>query len=370
MKKNLAALAIPLFFSIGMAAGSALAEGNSSRLFIDRDVDTFAVLPDGVRFPEGITANPANGDIYVATFDGGNQNKLLRYNRRGSLVASRDFGITPLLGLEFDRDNKKVYVLNVGDFVGATSKIQRIAADFNSATPIEDVAVIRGIGAPGQRPVPKGDNSVDTIIFGDNARVPNAMVFDKQGNLYVSDSFQGAIFKIANVAGCSKPCSMDTFSHDPLLATAGFPPFGANGLAFNSDESALFIANTGDDRVLKLEMVSGLRKVTVFAESLDGADGLVFDNESGLLWVCTNQADEVVALNANGRPVAKLGEFRGINRDGTPDGLLFPASPVIVGDEIFVTNLAIALTPAVGDEPEEDVKHWTISRMKLPRRKD
>jgi DNA-binding beta-propeller fold protein YncE len=366
MKKNLAALAIPLFFSIGMAAGPVLADGNGNRLFIDRDVDTFAVLPDGVRFPEGITANPANGDIYVATFDGGNQNRLLRYNRHGTLVASRDFGITPLLGLEFDRAHNKVYVLNVGDFVGAESKIQRIAAGFNGTTPIEDVAVIKPIGAPGQRPVPKGDNSVDTIIFGDNARVPNAMVFDSQGNLYVSDSFQGAVFKIANVAGCSKPCSMDTFSHDPLLATPGFPPFGANGLAFNKDETVLFIANTGDDRVLSLDM--GTRAVTVFAESLNGADGIVFND--GLLWVCTNQADEVVALNANGRIVAKLGEFRGINRDGTPDGLLFPASPVIVGDEIFVTNLAIALTPAVGDEPEEDVKRWTISRMKLPHGED
>jgi len=370
MNKNLVTLAVPLLFSIGMTAGPAIADGHSNRLFIDRDVDTFAVLPDGVRFPEGITANPANGDIYVATFDGGNQNKLLRYNRRGTLVATRDFGITPLLGLEFDRAHNKVYVLNVGDFVGAESKIQRIAADFNSTTPIEDVAVIPKVGAPGQRLVPKGDNSVDTIIFGDNARVPNAMVFDSAGNLYVSDSFQGAIFKIANVASCSKPCRADDppFSHDPLLATPGFPPFGANGLAFNKEETVMFIANTGDDRVLSLDM--GTRAVTVLAESLNGADGLVFDNESGLLWVCTNQADEVVALNANGRIVAKLGEFRGISQNGTPEGLLFPASPVIVGDEIFVTNLAIALTPAVGDEPEEDVKHWTISRMRLPHRED
>ena len=35
-----------------------------------------------------------------------------------------------------------------------------------------------------------------------------------------------------------------------------------------------------------------------------------------------------------------------------------------------LTNLAIALTGAVGDEPEEDVTRWTISRMKLPHRKD
>jgi DNA-binding beta-propeller fold protein YncE len=126
----------------------------------------------------------------------------------------------------------------------------------------------------------------------------------------------------------------------------------------------LFVANTGDDRVLALDMAT--KNVTVFSESLNGADGLVFDKRSGLLWVCANQADEVVALNANGRVVAVLGEFRGINSDGTPNGLLFPASPVIVGDEIFVTNLAIALTPAVGDEPEEDVKLWTVSKLRLP----
>ena len=214
--------------------------------------------------------------------------------------------------------------------------------------------------------MPNPDGSSDTITFGSGARVPNAMVFDSHGNLYVSDSFQGAVFKITNPAACAPSCNVETFSHDPLLATAGFPPFGANGLAFNSDELVLFIANTGDDRVLKLEMVSGTRMVTVFAESINGADGLVFDNRRGLLWVAANQADEVVALNPNGRIVAKLGEFRGIKRNGTPDGLLFPASPVIVGDEIFVTNLAIALTPAVGDEPEEDVTRWTVSRMKLP----
>jgi DNA-binding beta-propeller fold protein YncE len=368
MKKNVAALAV--LFSLGIAAGPVFADNDRVfKLSIDRHVDTFAVLPNGVRFPEGITANPANGDIYVANFDGGNQNKLLRYDRHGRLLAARDFGITPLLGLEFDRAHQKVYVLNVGDFTGVPgldSKIQRIAADFNGATPIEDVAIIPPIGAPDHRDVVKGDNSVDTITFGDNARVPNAMVFDRDGNLYVSDSFQGAIFKIANVANCSATCVVDTFSHDPLLATPGFPPFGANGLAFNGDESTLFIANTGDDRVLALDMVSGTRKVTVFSESLNGADGIVFDKSSGLLWVCTNQADEVVALNANGRIVAKLGEFRGINRDGTPDGLLFPASPVIVGDDIFVTNLAIALTGPTGDEPEEDVKLWTVSKMRLP----
>jgi DNA-binding beta-propeller fold protein YncE len=189
------------------------------------------------------------------------------------------------------------------------------------------------------------------------------LTFNKAGDLFVSDSFQGAIFRINAAASCG-PCPMpSTVSHDPFLATAGFPPFGANGLAFSADEKTLFINNTGDDRVLRLDMASS--KVTVFAESINGADGMTFDSR-GRLWVCANQADEVVALNERGRVIVKLGDFQGINDDGTPRGLLFPASPVIVGDDMFVTNLAIALTPAVGDEPEEDVTRWTIARIRLP----
>jgi sugar lactone lactonase YvrE len=39
---------------------------------------------------------------------------------------------------------------------------------------------------------------------------------------------------------------------DPLLTTTGVPPFGANGLAFNQSQTALFVANTGNDTVVKI----------------------------------------------------------------------------------------------------------------------
>jgi len=370
MKSILKACLPLLLVAVAGGTGTAIADDDHSRrLLIDRDVDTFAVLPEGVKFPEGITANPSNGDIYVGTFEGGAQNKLLRFDRRGRLEATRNFGPAPLLGLEFDRHNKKVYVTVVGDFVGSMSRIQRIAANFNGGTAIEDVAIIPAVGAPTQRTVGNPDGSSDTIMFGSGARVPNAMVLNRHGNeLYISDSFQGAIFKISNLPGCAPNCNVDKISHDPLLATAGFPPFGANGLALSRDEKTLFIANTGDDRVLKLDLtVPPLtpNSVSVFAESINGADGLAIDRR-GRVWVAANQADEVVALNENGKIVAKLGEFRGIRGNGTPNGLLFPASLVIVDDEIFVTNLALPLNGTAGDEPEEDVTRWTVSRLKMP----
>jgi hypothetical protein len=74
-------------------------------IIVKRDAaERFVVLPDGVRFPEGLTANPKTEEIYVGTFDGGpNANKLLRFKKNGELVAEKSFGGTPLLGLQFNR---------------------------------------------------------------------------------------------------------------------------------------------------------------------------------------------------------------------------------------------------------------------------
>jgi DNA-binding beta-propeller fold protein YncE len=353
MEKNMKALRAVLVAALALTGAFASMPAVAQAIASD-NVRTFAVLPDGVRQPEGITANPSNGNIYVGTFDFGKPNKLLRYDARGRLLGSLDFGGTPLLGLAFGPKDGKVYLANFG-----ASMIQRVKADFTG--PVEDVAAIPVIGAPLNRTVGNPDGSSDTIIFGASFRSPNGLVFDAAGNLYFSDSFQGAIFRVAQAHACTA-CSVALVKQDPLLATAGFPPFGANGLAFNPDESALFIANTGDDRVLKMSMATG--QISVFAESVNGADGLAMDSQ-GLLWVAANQADTLVALDERGRVVAQLGSFEGV-RQGRPVGFLFPASLVIVGREFFVTNLALPLTDAVGDEPEEDVTRWTISRILLP----
>jgi len=336
---------------------SLFAFSGAGRADNDKNAQRFATLPDGVRFPEGLTANPATRDIFVGTFDfGPNANTLLRYSKNGQLTAQRDFGATPLLGLEFRNGN--VYIANFG-----AGQIQRIPADFSAGTAIQVVADLPKIGAPIARHEGNPDGSQDLITFGSSAvPAPNGLVFDKAGNLYVSDTFQGAIFRVNNATTCA-PCSVTTISHDPLLATAGFPPFGANGLAFDAAGANLYIANTADDRILKFDLAA--RTLSTFAESINGADGIAFDRK-GRLWVAANQADEVVALNRNGRVVERVGSFEGVGNDGAARGLLFPASIVISRGFVYVTNLALALTPNVGDEPEEDVTTYTVSRFRLP----
>jgi hypothetical protein len=325
-------------------------------------VTLFAVLPADVRHPESLTVDPASGEIYVGTFDArepatARNNQLLRFDAGGRLLAQRSFGATPLTGIGFFRG--KLYILNFG-----ASTLQRIDAAFTATSPIEDLARFTALTplAPPARRIDNPDGSHDSIRFG-AAGFPaiNGLVFDRAGTLYVSDSFQGAIYRIADATVCA-PCRVDVVARDPLLATTGALPFGANGLAFNEDESILYINNAGDGRVLRRRMSDGA--IDILADGVYGADGLLF--HQGLLWVAANQIDTLVALDERGRVRHRAGDFLGVAADGAPRGLLFPAASAVHGRRMIVANLALPLTPVAGDEWEEDVTRWNLMQFDLP----
>lgn len=325
-------------------------------------VKSFANLPEGVRNPEGLAVNDANGEVYVGTFDARSpdtlrNNQLLRYSAEGKLLAQRSFGPTPLTGIEFKDDY--VYILNFGG-----SKLQRITANFTSSSPVEDLLPFTSLTppAPAPRHVNNLDGSQDVIIFGSNGMpAPNGMVFDQDDNLYISDSFQGAIYRVEKATSC-EPCTLSIIARDPLFTTTSVLPFGANGLAFNTAETVLYINNAGDGRVLRMQMPNG--PVSILAESVFGADGLLFND--GYLWVASNQSDAMVALDEKGRVRARIGQFLGIGIDGAPKGLLFPSGGAVQGNRMIVANLAFPLTANTGDEWEEEVTRWNLVSFEIP----
>jgi sugar lactone lactonase YvrE len=289
----------------------------------------FATLPPGPGFPEGIAADAA-GNVYVATFDFSTTNVIHVFGRNGRLRTTIPLpGVIPL-GLAFDATGA-LYVANFGG-----GNVLRFSPPFTAAsTP----------------------SAVFPVCAGFPTCALNAIAFDAAGDLYVSDSFGGNVFKIALPGGVvSTPVSDDRLKPGPH----GFPGFGANGLAFDAAGANLYIANTADDRILRFDIAGGT--LSTFAESINGADGILFDDQ-GRLWVAANQGDEVVALNGNGRIVARRGSFDGVGPDGAARGLLFPASLALSHGSLYVTNLALSLTPAVGDEPEEDITTYTVSRI-------
>jgi len=72
------------------------------------------------------------------------------------------------------------------------------------------------------------------------------------------------------------------------------------------------------------------------------ADGITFD-DSGRLWVRgqpRRSGRRRSTENGKSHRESSASFSRAINRDGAPNGLLFPASPVIVGGTgMYVTNL-------------------------------
>jgi hypothetical protein len=108
--------------------------------------------------------------------------------------------------------------------------------------------------------------------------------------------------------------------------------------------------------------------VSVFAESVNGADGLNFGPD-GRLWVCANQENTLYILDRNSPPGSNgvvidiRGSFDGVRPDGSVDGLLFPASIVFSGGSAFVTNTALDFRHHFAGE--RAVTRFTISRVPL-----
>jgi sugar lactone lactonase YvrE len=299
-------------------------------------VQSFATLPAGAPNPEGIAADRF-GNIYASGFSPTSPTgpgKVFVFDPTGRLIrVLQPAGSTnALLGMGFTADG----ALLVIDF--GASQVLRVDPDTGASSVFITV--------------PAGSHGL------------NALTFDKRGNIYVSDSFQGAIWKTGPGGGLATQWAQD----DLLLKPSGFPPFGANGLQFNKDETALFVANTANDSIVRIASNAGTAgAASVFTNSINGADGLMLDEHDNV-WVCANQSDEIVVTDPTGKAIAKLGDFEGV-RNGSPVGFLFPASLVRVGNFVYVTNLSLDLVPVTGSQSVDSqwaaqVTRHTISRIR------
>jgi sugar lactone lactonase YvrE len=300
---------------------------------------TFATLPAGAAHPEGITVDHA-GNVYVATFDvtkaAGAPGEIFVFSpsgrllRRLSVAGSSnlllDLAFHPTTGALLVIDFGGQQLLTVNPFTGASSLFVKIP--------------------------------------GGAAAGPNVLTFDAAGNVYISDSFQGVIWRTPPGG-----TTIAAWKTDSLLTTTGVPPFGANGLAFNRAGDTMFVCNTGNDTVVKIPVVAGgaAGDASVFVNSVNGCDGLLIDEHDNL-WLAANQADEIVVVNPSGRVIAKLGDFEGLDPKGAPRGLLFPASLVRSGEFIYVTNLSLdlrlfGLAPPVDALWAADVRQHTVSKI-------
>jgi len=312
-------------------------------------VHTFAVLPDyapGVpESAEGLAVG-LDGNIYVPS-GGFNADgfvpgpaTLWVFNPAGHLIRTVTLTETvpPVLGIAFNPANGLAFIADLGN-----SSVFKWDPVTNTTTFVASL----GAGAG-----------------------PNAICFDGAGNVYISDSFQGIIWKTDKDGnGLSQWVPSNTL----LMPGADLnPPFGANGIEFNRSRTAMFVANTANHNIIKIPVNSNGTAGTpeLFTTGINAPDGIAIDADDNL-WVDANQEDEIVVIDPSGKVIAKLGDFGGISDNGTPRGLLFPASPAfsLDGKFIYTSNFALNL-PFAGAQAAIDsgwtlkVRHFTVSRLR------
>jgi sugar lactone lactonase YvrE len=319
-------------------------------------VQNFAVLPSGAPMVEGLTVGK-DGNIYTPTFDLAGPDKeqslLFTFDPQGHLLNKNTItnSSRAMLGLAFYPGMDALLVI---DFV---------AAQVLSVHP-ETGAGTSCITLPPGNAFPKAGL--------------NALTFDRLGNIYISDSFQGVIWRRQVATGICGPVDQQPWAGpDPLLLPSnGVPGFGANGIEFNKNQTAMFVANTAMDWIVKIPVTTGPSgqatpsgQLELFTNSINGADGIVLDNNDNI-WVAANQADEIVVVDPTGKAIAKLGDFDGV-QGGVTNGLLFPASPAFSkdGNWLYVTNLELDLRTIGGPQTVDsqwaaDVDRHSIARLK------
>lgn len=253
--------------------------------------------------PEGVAVDK-RGDVFVSISPLGEIRKIGRDGVESTLakVVPPGSGFGPL-GLAVDAPGN-VYAA-VATFDAATSGVYRIARDGSFSR-------LPGTGA---------------IAF------PNGVTFDKRGNLYVTDTIRGAVWRVPAAGGPA-----ELWFQSPLLlgdGSAGIGvPIGANGIAFRHKE--LVVGNSEGARLLRVPInpdgSAGSATVLAQGPALDFADGIAFDVHGGI-WVAVIGQSKIVRVSPSG-DVATVAT--------AADGLDWTSSVAFgKGHDLWAVNFAI-----------------------------
>jgi sugar lactone lactonase YvrE len=342
--------------------GLAIAISTPAAAWDRGSVQNFPV-PSGQPMVEGLAVDK-QGNVYTPTFNptGSPPARLFTFGPNGNVTNNvpiqiqNDITSSAMLGLAFRPGTDALLVIDFG-------KGQVLSVDPGSGKGVICITL------------PSGSQAGSGL---------NALTFDPNGNVYISDSFQGIIWRFSpkeSGAACGEASAWVT---DPLLLPKvdnqqpqSVPPFGANGIEFNNEGTAMFVCNTAIDTIVKIPLTGALGKggkpgtPVVFTNSINGCDGIAID-KSDNIWAAANQADEIVVVDPTGKVIAKLGDFNGV-QSGQTQGLLFPASPAFSpdGSSLWVTNLeldlrTLGISQAVDSQWAAEVTQHSIAKIQVP----
>lgn len=213
------------------------------------------------------------------------------------------------------------------DGEGATALVAELWGGPNGACPGPDeeifVAQNGGNWMLGGDSIARTESGVQAVSPGGDVRwvttaplAPNDLCFGPDGLLYITDPTRRRTYDDGRIWRC------DTASGEAeILETV---PWFPNGIAFGLEDDRVYVASTGDSRIITLPL-DGSGRTEVFVQMDRGfPDGMAFDIEGHLL------------VGANSHTPGVPGDIQVFDRSG----LLVEVIPL--GPNCRYTNLAIA----------------------------
>lgn len=288
-------------------------------------------LPDAVAYPEGIAYDAEEAVIYVAGSPDGQIAKVdLRTGQRqlvGQGLAGELSGIFPgILGLKID-SRGRLWMAG-----GRTGKV--------FVTDARTGALLQTVETPDA-----ANGLINDIAFAG-------------GKAFFTDTFRATLWAVdvgETIAAVPEPW-LD-FTNTPLQYSEGA---NLNGITATPDGRTLLTGQMNKGLLFKIDLATrSVTPIDIGGETVAGVDGLVLSGHT--LYVIRQPAGEIVTIRL--APDMASGEV--VARRSLP-GLLWPATGVIVGDELLVVNSQFNRRPSGDAERPFSIQRVPLSSLGAP----